>query len=349
MLSLIIKTSDFDFDLPERLIAKYPVAKRDESRLLHYNLESKTIEHRKFKDISDILRSGDVLVRNITKVLPARIFLAGDKQVEILLLKPTSYTDLRTDQYCWEIIAKPARKLKHNHKYLFTNGVEIIIYRTDEGRLLADFGSETNFTKVVNELGSMPIPPYLKRNSEAIDKERYQTVYAQDDACGTSAAAPTAGLHFTEELLATLKAKSIEIMDLTLHVGLGTFLPVKTENILDHKMHSEYYSINENTWQKILEAKKQGRRIIAVGSTSVRCLESIAQKESLQSETNIFIYPGFKFQIVDGMVTNFHLPKSSLIMMISAFLGTEEVKRIYKEATEEEYRFFSYGDSCLFV
>lgn len=338
-----MKLEDFNFELPEELIAKYPCANRDESRMLVYNRFSSVIEHKAFKDIIDYFNPGDLLVRNQTKVLPARFYVKNQfgTEIEILILK-------KTQAHIWTALAKPAKRLKHERTKYFIQDREIEIYREND-EIFIDFLSQENYEYIIQNLSEMPIPPYFKRAAEDIDKDRYQTIYAQEDDYGYSVAAPTAGLHFTDEVFKALKEKGVEILDVTLHVGLGTFLPVKTDNIQDHKMHSEFYSVEEETWNTIQKAKANSKKIFAIGSTSVRTLETVALKGSLQGETDIYIYPGFEFKIVDAMLTNFHLPKSSLLMMISAFLGLAEVKNVYNEAIEHKYRFFSYGDCCFFL
>lgn len=365
MLSFMpLKTSDFHFDLPERLIAKYPLAHREDSRLLHYNLESKTLKHRKFRDILEILEEGDIIVRNTSLVLPARVFIEKPFKAEILLLNPVNPCR-------WKIIGKPTKKLKKHNSYTLKNGIEINIDSTN-GELFLDFKSFHDFEKTIAEEGQMPIPPYLKREAEPIDLERYQCVFANKNLGGYSVAAPTAGLHFTEDIFEKLRLKGVEIIDLNLEVGLGTFLPLKTKYIDEHKMHYENFSIREADFLKILKAKSQSRRVIAVGSTSTRCLESLALKRKyevvdgiIKDSTNIFIYPGsHKFRILDGMITNFHLPESSLIILLTAFLfdksfnaydaeslerSVNEVKKIYEEAIRNEYRFYSYGDASIFL
>lgn len=338
-----MKLEDFNFELPEDLIAKYPCANRDESRMLVYDRASGEIAHKDFKDIVSYFNPGDVLVRNQTKVLPARFYVQNQHgtQIEILILKNTK------DQV-WSALAKPAKRLKQSRtKYLIKDRTVEIYREADE--IFIDFLNQENYEYIIRNLSEMPIPPYFKRSAEEVDKHRYQTVYAQENCSGYSVAAPTAGLHFTDEIFEALALKGVEVLDLTLHVGLGTFLPVKTEDIKEHKMHSEFYEVSEPVWQKILTAKRDTKRIFAIGSTSVRTLESVALTGQLQGETDIYIYPGFEFKIVDTMLTNFHLPKSSLIMMISAFLGLDKVKEIYNEAIESRYRFFSYGDCCLFL
>jgi len=370
----INELSAYDFDLPDELIARYPSAKRDQSRLLHYNLNSRTVKHLSFPDIRSLLRAGDVLVLNKTKVMPARFYLkALDKtrqsvksprgaqgiatatssprddvaqpprnDVEILL------TARRGDK--WEAIAKPLKKLKDGERYLLRNEQEVLISRLASSsemsaQILVDFLGD--FDRAVSEAAEMPIPPYFKRHAEDIDRERYQTVYAEDSSSGFSVAAPTAGLHFTPEILSELAAIGVEILELTLHVGLGTFLPIKSDTIAGHKMHSEYYEISDIVWQRILAAKNNGRRVIGVGSTATRALESAAASGALQGETDIYIYPPYKFRAIDGMLTNFHLPRSTLLLMVAALTGRDEVMNIYKEAVEQRYRFYSYGDCML--
>jgi S-adenosylmethionine:tRNA ribosyltransferase-isomerase len=359
-----LKTSDFDFDLPERLIARYPLPNREDSRLLHYNLESQTIKDRKFKDIVEILEKGDLLIRNTSPVLPARLFIKEPFDAEILLVSQLSSTR-------WKIIGKPTKKLKKQQEYKFSNGIELRIEFLDN-ELFLEFRSEEDFKKLIREDGSMPIPPYLKREAEPIDLERYQCVYANTDSTTYSVAAPTAGLHFTQEILCELETKGVEILDINLEVGLGTFLPVKSKYIDEHKMHSERFSLREEDFLKILDAKKQSRRVIAVGSTSTRCIESLALKNKYRVEaglikdsTNIFIYPGsHKFKILDGMITNFHLAESSLIMLVAAFIfdksfrsygaqgiekSVSEIKKIYQSAIKNNYRFYSYGDASIYI
>ncbi len=362
----INELSAYDFDLPEELIASYPTAKRDQSRLLHYNLESKSLKHLNFTDITSILAPGDILVRNNSKVLPARFYVerARDQdltttensnqrkdqnKIEILLLKARAGS--------WEAIAKPLKKIK-NGEYLLSNGQSVQITRLDQpssgeisAQILVDFGTDDDFTRAVNEAAEMPIPPYLGRQAEEIDRERYQTIYAQETDSGYSIAAPTAGLHFTDTVTEELRARGIKILDITLHVGLGTFLPVKSETITAHKMHSECYEIADNTWQQILSAPSEGKRSIAVGTTATRALESAARSGKLKAETDIFIYPHSEqsFKIIDGLITNFHLPRSTLLMLVSALAGREEILKIYKEAIAQRYRFFSYGDCMLLL
>lgn len=349
-----MKTEDFNFELPEELIARYPLDQRDESRLLHYNLESQSLKHLRFHNIVDLLQEGDLLVRNNTRVLPARLYLEDSlKQikVEILLIKAKDERG-----FVWEIMGKPWKKIKPEYSFCLPSGQKVEIELDSNKKKYVNFGSLDLFKEAIANSGTMPIPPYMSREAESLDHDRYQTVYAEESAQDWSIAAPTAGLHFTENIFQELNNKGVEVIDLTLHVGTGTFVPVKTENIQDHEMHPESFSIGEASWNKILQAKKEGRRIISVGSTSTRCLETLIRPEqydlrkssgTIFGETDIYIYPGFEFKIVNAILTNFHLPKSSLILMISAFAGREEILRIYKEAIEEKYRFYSYGDCML--
>ncbi len=345
------KLDAYDFELPEDLIARYPRTERDQSRLLHYNLESQTLKHLYFSDIGELLKEGDILLRNNSQVMASRFYVSPIESseppyIEILLIKAQGAK--------WQAIAKPLRKIKTEGYYRLKNSQTLYISRLEHSnhqeisaQILVDFGSETEFQRAINEAAEMPIPPYLKRRAEAIDRERYQTVYAKNHDLGFSIAAPTAGLHFTKELISNLESKGIEFLDLTLHVGLGTFLPIKSQKITEHKMHSEYYEISNEVWQKILAAKKSKRRIIAVGTTATRALESAARQGSLQGETDIFIYPPYEFQIIDGLISNFHLPRSTLLLLVSAFAGSDTIKQIYSEAIQKSYRFFSYGDAML--
>ncbi len=339
-----MKVSDFDFYLPDELIAQEPISPRDHSRLLVVNRRSKQLFHKHFYEIVDFFNPGDLLVLNQTKVLPAR--LIGTKttgaKVELVLLKR-----IKTDT--WECLVKPGKKLKPGAKIYFGEGEQLtaeIIDYTDSGGRIVIFTYEGVFEEVLDRLGQMPLPPYIHK--ELKEKNRYQTVYAKEQG---SAAAPTAGLHFTKSLLNKLTNKGVNITFITLHVGLGTFRPVKTENVQDHKMHSEYFSINEKSAQIINDTKVKGKKIIAVGTTTVRTLESVADSrgmiKSQKGWTDIFIYPGYKFKVVDSIITNFHLPKSSLIMLVSAFAGTELIKRAYQIAVDEKYRFFSFGDAMF--
>lgn len=339
-----MKTTDFDYYLPEELIAQTPVYPRDSSRLLYYNRQTGKTEHKIFSDLVDILQEGDLLVRNNTRVLPARIFSFTENggKVEILLLKRINLTD-------WEVLVKPGKKAKPGVKLTVNSELSLTVNAVgDEGSRIISFKYDGVFEDILSRVGEMPLPPYI--HEKLTDKERYQTVYSKVDG---SAAAPTAGLHFTENLFDKLKAKGVDVAEVLLHVGLGTFRPVKEEDILKHKMHTEYYQIDRGNAEKINKAKKEGRRIIAVGTTSVRTLESVADelgyvKES-QGNTNIFIYPGYKFKCVDGLITNFHLPKSTLIMLVSAFCGKEKTLELYNTAVKEKYRFFSFGDSNLIL
>ena len=333
---------EFDFDLPKELIAQHAVNPRDHSKLLVLNKEEKPMEHKKFYNIIDYLKEGDVLVLNRTKVIPARLF--GKKEngvvLECFLLK-------RIDLNTWEVLLKPARKLKIGQKIIFSEELEAELLEVKEdGNRVLKFNFEGSFEEILDRLGEMPLPPYISEKLE--DKNRYQTVYAKE---GESVAAPTAGLHFTEELLEKIKEKGIIIAEVFLDVGLGTFRPVQVENILDHKMHVEKYSVPKETVEIINNAKKNNHRVIAVGTTSVRTLESSVDENGnlIASEgyTGIFIYGDYKFKVVDAIITNFHLPKSTLIMLVSAFGGKEFIDAAYKKAVEEKYRFYSFGDSML--
>ena len=339
-----LKTSDFYYDLPEELIAQTPAEPRDSSRMLVYNRESDTLSHEHFYDITKHLKKGDLLVINNTRVIPARIFGHIDgKQTtfEILLLKRLDYTH-------WEGIMRPARKARKGSVIKISDELSATVEDVGEyGIRTISFQFDGVFEDILDRVGNMPLPPYIHETLE--DKERYQTVYSKVDG---SAAAPTAGLHFTPELMKKLEEMGVEFASVLLHIGLGTFRPVKAENILDHDMHTEYYEIDKENADKINRAKKEGRRVIAVGTTSVRTLESVADENGLVREckgnTNIFIYPGYKFKTVDALITNFHLPESTLIMLVSALLGREKTLEIYRKAVEEKYRFFSFGDSCFF-
>ena len=334
----------FDFYLPEELIAQKPSEKRDHSRLLAINKETHTYEDKVFYNILDYLRPGDVLVRNNTKVIPAR--LIGVKEVtgahiELLLLK-------QVQDDVWECLTKPAKSLKVGAKVNFGEGKLIgeIVKEEDEGLRLVKFSYKGIFLEVLDSLGKMPLPPYIKQ--QLCGNDRYQTVYAKYEG---SAAAPTAGFHFTEDLFEQIKTKGVEVVDITLHIGLGTFRPVKVEDTDDHVMHSELYEISEEAAATLNKAKAENRRIIAIGTTSVRTLEANMQEfgkfTAAKKETNIFIKPGYEFKGVDCIITNFHLPKSTLIMLVSAFLGREFTLEVYKHAVDERYRFFSFGDSMF--
>lgn len=339
-----MKTSDFDYELPEELIAQHPAAQRDHSRLLVMDKYTGAVEHRVFRDIVDYLHAGDVLVLNNTKVIPARIFgvkEGGTAKIEVLLLKRDD--DLPNT---WEVLVHPGKRAKVGTVIDFGEGrlKGEVIANTSAGRKVT-FHFDGIFEEILEELGTMPLPPYIHEQLE--DQNRYQTVYAKVDG---SAAAPTAGLHFTTELLETLRQNGVEIEEVLLHVGLGTFKPVSEEDIEDHEMHSEYYEISQETADRINKAKAEGRRIISVGTTSTRALESAAKDGRLQAGsgwTNIFIYPGYKWQIIDGLITNFHLPKSTLMMLVSALSTREHILGAYKEAVAQRYRFFSFGDAMF--
>lgn len=339
-----MKTSDFDYELPERLIAQHPAEKRDHSRLLVMDKYTGEIEHRIFKDIIEYLHEGDVLVVNKTKVLPARIFgvkEGGSAKIEVLLLK-------RDEERpnTWEVLVRPGKRAKVGTMINFGEGLlrGEVVENTSAGRKVT-FYFDGIFEEILDKLGMMPLPPYIHEQLE--DKNRYQTVYAKVDG---SAAAPTAGLHFTEELMDALRAKGVQIEEVLLHVGLGTFKPVDEENIEDHEMHTEFYDISEETAARINKAKEEGRRIISVGTTSTRAMESAAKNGRLipgNGWTNIFIFPGYEWQIIDGLITNFHLPKSTLMMLVSALSKREFILNAYHEAVKEEYRFFSFGDAMF--
>lgn len=339
-----MKTDDFDFYLPEELIAQHPLEKRDSSRMLVLDRKTGEIEHKHFKDIIDYLDDNDVLVLNDTKVLPAR--LIGEKEetkahIEVLLLKKES-SDI------WECLVKPAKRVKLGTIITFGNGLlkAKCTKIGEDGIRHVEFIYEGIFYEILDKLGTMPLPPYIREKLE--DKDRYQTVYAKNLG---SAAAPTAGLHFTKELLEKIKKKNIKVCYITLHVGLGTFRPVAVEDVTKHKMHSEYYSMTKEVADTLNTAKKEGKRIIAVGTTTTRTLETIMTKynefTSCSGWTNIFIYPGYKFKAIDGLITNFHLPKSTLIMLVSAFSSKKIILNAYKEAVSKQYRFFSFGDSMF--
>ncbi|MBM7644699.1 S-adenosylmethionine:tRNA ribosyltransferase-isomerase [Scopulibacillus daqui] len=337
--------SMFDFDLPEELIAQTPLKNRAASRLMVLNPNRNTFEHRRFSDIIEYLEPGDCLVLNDSKVLPARLF--GEKKdtgakIEILLLK-------QTEGDTWECLVKPAKRVKKGAVLEFGDGkLEAVCTKElDEGRRELTFQYEGIFHEVLDELGKMPLPPYIKEQLE--DQDRYQTVYAKHRG---SAAAPTAGLHFTEELLEAIKDKGISIAFITLHVGLGTFRPVKADQVEEHTMHAEFYQMSKETAELLNQTKAKGGRVIAVGTTVIRTLETIAAKfngelKEASGWTDIFIYPGFEYKAIDGMITNFHLPKSTLIMLVSAFCGREFLLNAYKEAVQERYRFFSFGDAMF--
>lgn len=340
-----MKTSDFDYYLPEELIAQTPAEPRDSSRLLVYDRKTKEILHRHFYDLPEFLKAGDLLVRNNTKVLPARLFGYTEHggKVEILLLKRYNLTD-------WEVLVKPGKKAKTGTKLVINEelSAEILENVEEIGGRKARFFFDGVFEDIISRVGEMPLPPYITEKLK--DGTRYQTVYAKENG---SAAAPTAGLHFTERLLAELEGKGVEIADVLLHVGLGTFRPVKAEEVTEHHMHSEYYEIGEDAAEKINRAKREDRRVIAVGTTCVRTLESAADENGfvkpVKADTDIFIYPPYKFRCVDALITNFHLPKSTLLMLVSAFSSREEMLSLYETAVKERYRFFSFGDATLLL
>lgn len=340
------KKSDFYFDLPEELIAQDPLLDRSGSRLLKLNKKTGEIEHHTFREVVHYLNPGDCLVLNNTKVIPAR--LMGEREgtgaaIEVLLLK-------RKENDMWETLVKPGKKAKPGTKIVFGNGILTgeVVDILEEGNRLIQFSYEGIFEEVLDRLGEMPLPPYITHKLQ--DKNRYQTVYAKYEG---SAAAPTAGLHFTTELLEEIEAKGVQIAYVTLHVGLGTFRPVKVDNILEHHMHSEYYEVTKEAADKINQAKESGHRVIAVGTTSCRTLESACDADGHMSpksgNTEIFIYPGYQFKVLDGLITNFHLPESTLIMLVSALAGREHVLAAYEEAIAQKYRFFSFGDSMIIV
>ena len=340
-----MKKSDFYYDLPEELIAQTPVEPRNSSRLMKIDRKTGDIVHSRFYNLCDYLEKGDLLVLNDSRVLPARLY--GEKKdtgsfIEFLLLE-------QKGDKLWEIICRPGKKAKVGTEFSFGNGILTakVIEVKDDGNRIVKFSCEGNFYAVLDEIGQMPLPPYITEKLE--DKERYQTVYSKELG---SAAAPTAGLHFTKEQLEEIRSMGVDIAYVTLHVGLGTFRPVKEDDILNHKMHSEHYHLSEETAEKINRTKASGGRVIAVGTTSCRTLESMELENGLVKSgdgyTDIFIYPGYKFKLLDGLITNFHLPESTLIMLVSAFLGYENTMNAYKIAVEEKYRFFSFGDAmCI--
>lgn len=341
-----MNVKDFDFYLPEELIAQDPLEKRDNSKLLVLNKETGEMKHTIFHHIIDELEEGDCLVVNNTKVIPARLFgnkVGTDAKIEVLLLK-------RMENDTWEVLVKPGKKAKIGAEISFGDGrlkakvVDIV----EEGNRLFQFSYDGIFEEILDELGQMPLPPYITHQLK--DKNRYQTVYAKHEG---SAAAPTAGLHFTEELMEKIKEKGVNIAYVTLHVGLGTFRPVKVENVLEHHMHSEFYMIEEEQAKVINETKKKGKRVIAVGTTSCRTLESATTEDGVLKATSgwtdIFIYPGYKFKMIDGLITNFHLPQSTLLMLVSALAGREHILEAYNTAVEEKYRFFSFGDAMCII
>lgn len=340
----LLNKKTYYFDLPENLIAQTPIEPRDHSRMLVYHKDSRKIEHKHFYDLLDYLKKGDVLVLNNTKVLPARLygFKESGAKIEVLLHK-------RIDLKNWECLAKPLKRLKVGDKVVFSENLSCTLTeKLPDGLCKMKFDFDGVFEHRLSEVGNMPLPPYIKEKLK--DQTRYQTVYAKVEG---SSAAPTAGLHFTPELLKKIEDMGVEIVQVLLHVGLGTFRPVKEDNILKHDMHSEFFELSEQNAEKLNAAKAEGRRIIAVGTTSVRVLESACDENgnfsAQKRETKIFIYPPYKFKAIDGLITNFHLPESTLIMLVSAFIGRDETMRVYKTAVENKYRFFSFGDACLFI
>lgn len=344
MKEINTKTSDFYYTLPEELIAQTPLKDRDHSRLLVLDKVTGEIEHKYFYDVIDYLNKGDCIVINDTKVLPARLF--GTRKdtgsvIELLLLK-------RIGDNKWETLVKPGKKAKKGIELIFKENLLTgkIVEVHDDGNRIIEFEFQGIFEEILDQLGEMPLPPYI--HEKLIDKNRYQTIYAANPG---SAAAPTAGLHFNDEILNRIEEKGVSIARLTLHVGLGTFRPVKAEYILEHKMHSEYYELSEEQAKKINKAKHEGNKVISVGTTSTRTLETIADSEGIvkpqKGWTDIFIYPGYKFKVVDSLITNFHLPESTLIMLVSALAGKENIMNAYKNAVEDKYRFFSFGDAMI--
>ncbi len=352
-----MKTEDFNYDLPEELIAQDPLEDRSSSRLMVLDKENGKVTHRIFKEITEYLKPGDCLVINNTKVIPARLLgekihdkdtLGGDKathgaKIELLLLK-------RRDNDIWETLVKPGKKARTGTKINFGNGLLTaeIVDQLEDGNRLVQFHYKGIFEEILDQLGEMPLPPYITH--ELADKNRYQTVYAKEEG---SAAAPTAGLHFTKELLAQIEAMGIPIVNVTLHVGLGTFRPVKVENVLEHHMHTEFYQVSSEAAELINNTRRNGGRVICVGTTSCRTVESAADEEGIvhpgSGDTSIFIYPGYKFKVLDALITNFHLPESTLMMLVSALAGRDNIMAAYKEAVQERYRFFSFGDAMLIM
>ena len=339
-----MRKEDFYFDLPEELIAQDPLEDRSSSRLLVLDKETGKVEHHVFREIIDYLQEGDCLVINDTKVIPARLIgskIGTDAKIEVLLLK-------RKENDVWETLVKPGKKAKVGTRISFGDGLLVgeVVDIVEEGNRLIHFEYEGIFEEILDQLGQMPLPPYITHQLE--DKNSYQTVYAKHSG---SAAAPTAGLHFTPELLKEIEEKGVQIARVTLHVGLGTFRPVKVDNILEHHMHSEFYQIDEEAAEKINRAKESGHRVICVGTTSCRTIESAADKNGKLHATNgwteIFIYPGYEFKVLDCLITNFHLPESTLVMLVSALAGREQVLSAYEEAVKEKYRFFSFGDAMF--
>lgn len=339
-----MKTNEFDYNLPEELIAQHPTKNRDEARMMVLDRNTGDREDKYFYDIIDYLQAGDVLVMNDTRVIPARLFghrPEKEEKIEVFLLTNTEGSK-------WEVLVRPGKKMKIGTEVIFSEELSCkVLEIKEDGNRIVEFYYEGIFNEILDRLGNMPLPPYIKEKLK--DNEDYQTVYSKNPG---SVAAPTAGLHFTKELLEKIEAKGIKLAYLTLNVGLGTFRPVNEDEITDHKMHSEFYTLSEETAEILNEAKKEGRRIIAVGTTSIRTLEAVYQKNGKicadSGWTDIFIYPGFEFKIVDAIITNFHLPKSTLIMLIAAFTSKEIILNAYNDAVSKKYRFFSFGD-CMFI
>ena len=340
----MLKKSDYFYELPEAQIAQTPAEPRDSSRLLVYDRARGKSEDRIFRDIKEYLRPGDVLVINNTKVLPARLFAYTENggRVEVLLLK-------RRDLNTWEVLVRPGKKAKPGVRLTVSEELSLtVLDRTETGERIVEFRFDGVFEDILSRVGSMPLPPYIHEKLK--DKDRYQTVYCKTDG---SAAAPTAGLHFTKQLLAEIEAMGVQVAEVLLHVGLGTFRPVKEEDLTNHVMHSEFYRVDERAAEIVNAAKREGRRVIAVGTTSVRTLETVADENGFlrpcNGDTSIFIYPPYRFKCVDALITNFHLPESTLIMLVSAFMGRERCLALYKQAVEKKYRFFSFGDAMMIV
>ena len=340
-----MKVSDFNYELPQELIAQHTYNKRDEDRLMVLDRKNQKIENKVFKDVINYLEPGDCLVINNTKVLPARLYGTKDTgaKIEFLLLK-------RLENDFWEVMVRPGNKLKPGTKVSFGNGIlkAEILDVLEGGNRKVKFEYNGIFNEILDKIGLMPLPPYIKESLE--DKDKYQTVYAKYEG---SSAAPTAGLHFTEELLEKIRKKGIEIANVTLHVGIGTFRPVKVENVEDHSMHSEHYYIKSEDAEKINKAKRENHKIVAVGTTSCRVLESVSDEngfvKEVEGDTNIFIYPGYKFKCIDNLITNFHLPESTLIMLVSSLAGKDFIMEAYNKAVKEKYKFFSFGDAMLIL
>lgn len=339
-----MKTEDFYYDLPEELIAQHPIVNRDQSKLLLLDKKTGDIEHKKFNNIIDYLNSGDCLVLNDTRVIPARLFghrEGKDEEIEFLLLE-------RIEGDKWETLVRPGKKVKPSNEIFFGDGLlkAKVLSIEEAGTRIVEFEYDDIFEEILDKLGEMPLPPYIKEKLE--DKDRYQTVYSKEEG---SAAAPTAGLHFTKKLLNKIEAKGVNVVFLTLHVGLGTFRPVKVENLEEHHMHSEYYEISHEAAETINKAKKNGGKIVAVGTTTTRTIESVANSQGIvipqKGWTDIFIYPGYEFKVIDSLITNFHLPESTLVMLVSALTGRENILNAYNKAVEEKYRFFSFGDAMF--